>query len=59
MPIVRSPFSSWLITSNLSSILIFFRGFFTCITLDDASLHLPLLLVTNVNAVEGGTTSAV
>jgi len=55
---VRSPFSNQLITSNFSSFLILFREFFTWTALGEADLRLSLVLVTNNNAVEAGTTSA-
>ena len=58
MSTVRSPFSSRRITSNFSSILMHFRGFFTWFALDDADLRPSLISVTNDHAVEGGTASA-
>ena len=59
MSIIRSPFLSWLITSNFSAILIvFFCRFFTWIALGNVDIHFSLILVTKANAVEGGTTSA-
>jgi len=51
-----SPFSSRLITSNLSSVVI--HRFFTWIALGDVDLHLSLILATKAKAVEGGTKSA-
>ena len=53
-----SLFTSRLITSNCSSILFVSRVFFTWVVLSDAYLCLSPILVTNDNAVEGGTTSA-
>jgi hypothetical protein len=49
MSTIRSPFSSCLITSNLSS----------WIALDDVDPTFSLILVTKANTVEGGTTSPV
>ena len=51
-------FSGLLITSNLLSVLIIFLRFFVWIALGDVDIHFSLSLVTEVNAVEGGTTSA-
>ena len=53
---MHSPFSSRLITSNFSSLLIVFRQFFTWTVLGDVDLHFSLLLVRKANAAEGGTT---
>jgi hypothetical protein len=55
---IGSSFTSQLITPNFSSIPVVFRRFFTWIALGDVDLHFSLILVTNVNVVEGGTTSA-
>jgi hypothetical protein len=57
MSTIRSPFSGWLITSNFSAVLIVFHRFFTWIALGDVDLRFSLILVTNANAVQGGTTS--
>ena len=51
-------FSSSLITSNFSSILIVFCQFFIWIALGDADLRFSLIWVTKTNAVQGETTSA-
>jgi len=51
-------FSSRLITSNFSVVLIVSRRFFTQTALGDVDLHFSLNLVTNTSAVERGTTSA-
>jgi len=51
LPTICSTFSSRLITSNFSSIMIVFCQFFTWIALGDVDLHLPLILVTKANAV--------
>jgi hypothetical protein len=53
---IRSPFPSHLITSNFSSSLIVFRGFFTWIALGYVDLLFSLLFVPKANADEGGTT---
>ena len=58
MPTICSPFSSQLITSNLSSILIIFHQFFTRSAPGNVDLHFSLILVTKANAVEAETTSA-
>ena len=58
MPTIRSPFSGWLIASNFFSVLTVLRRLFTWIALGDVDLCFPLFLVTNANAVQGGTTSA-
>jgi hypothetical protein len=47
MSTIRSPFSGWLVAR-----------FFTWIALGDVDLCFSLILVTNANAVQGGTTSA-
>jgi hypothetical protein len=54
MSTIHSPFSSWLITSNFSSVLIVFCQFFTWIALGYVDLHFSL----NTNAVEEETESA-
>jgi hypothetical protein len=54
---ICSPFSSWLILSNFSSIPIVFCWFFTWNALGYVFFGFSLSLVTKVNAVEGGTTS--
>jgi hypothetical protein len=41
---------------NFSTILIVFCQLFTWIALGDADLHFSLILVTQANGVEGGTT---
>ena len=53
---IRSPFSSWLITSNFSSKQTVFHRFFTWLALGDADLCFLLILVMKANAVEGETT---
>ena len=50
--------SSYLITSNFSSLLIAFCQFFTWIALGNVDLCFSLIWVTKTNAVEGETTSA-
>jgi hypothetical protein len=52
-------FSSWLIASDFSSVLIVLRLFFIWIALGDVDLCFSLILVTNPDVVQGGTTSAV
>jgi hypothetical protein len=59
MSTIRSTFSSWLNVSNFPSILTVFHRIFTWTALGDVNLHFSLILVTKVNAVEGGTTSSV
>jgi hypothetical protein len=54
MSTIHSPFSSWLITSNFSSVLIVFFQFFTWIALGYVDLHFSL----NTNAIEEETASA-
>jgi hypothetical protein len=51
-------FSSLLIKSNLLSVLTVFLRFFIWIALGDVAVHFSLILVTEANAVEGGTISA-
>jgi hypothetical protein len=55
MSTIRSPFSSRLITSNFSSVLIVCCRFFTLIALGDADLRFSLILVRKANAVEEET----
>jgi hypothetical protein len=52
---IRSPFSSRLIMSNFSSVLIVFHRFFTWIVQGNADLHFSLILVWKANAVEEET----
>jgi len=52
---IRSPFSSWLIASNFSSISIIFCQFFTWIALGGVDFHLSLMLVRKGNACEEET----
>jgi len=49
---IHSPFSSWLLMSNFSSLPVVFHQFFTWFALGDANLHLSLMLVRKTNAVE-------
>jgi hypothetical protein len=56
MSTICSPFSSHLITSNFSSILIIFCQFFTWIAMGNVDLQFSPILVTKANAVEGETT---
>ena len=51
-------FSSYLIASNFTSVLIVFCRYFTWIALGDVDLCFSRTWVTKANAVEGGTTSA-
>jgi len=44
--------------SNFSSVRTVFCRFFTWISLGDVNFSLSLILVTNTNVAEGGTTSA-
>jgi hypothetical protein len=46
---IHSPFSSQLVKSNFSSILIVFRQFFTCIAQGDADLCLSLIFISKAN----------
>ena len=55
---IHSPFSSRLIMSNFSSLLIVFCQFFIWIALGDADSCFSLMLVRNANAVEEETTWA-
>jgi hypothetical protein len=59
MSTIHSLFSSWLLASNFSSVLIVLRWFFTWIALGDVDLCFSLILVTNATVVQGETTSAV
>jgi hypothetical protein len=59
MSTIHSPFLSWLVTSNFSSLLTGLQQFFTWNALSDVDLCFPLILVIKANAVEGGTTLAV
>ena len=52
MPTICSHFSSWLITSNFSSVTIFFRQFFTWIAVGDVDLRFSLMLIRKDNAVQ-------
>jgi hypothetical protein len=54
----NSTFSSLPITFNVCSVLIVFCQFFAWIALDNVDLYFSLILVTEANAVEGGTASA-
>jgi len=45
MLIICSPFSSWLNTSNLSSVLIVFCRFFTCVALDDVDFIIIIIII--------------
>jgi hypothetical protein len=54
MSTIHSPFSSWLITSDFSSVLIVFCQFFTWIALGYVDLHFSL----NTSAFEEATASA-
>jgi hypothetical protein len=53
---IHSPFSSQLITSNFSSVLIAFHQFFTWTAVDDADLCFSPMLVRKAYAVEEETT---
>jgi hypothetical protein len=55
---IHLPYSSWLITSILSLILVAFCRFFTWNTLGNVGLCFSLILVTNANAEEWGSISA-
>ena len=56
---ICSTFSSWLIMSNLSYILIIFRQFFTWIALVDVDLHFSLILIMKANAAESYTSHTI
>jgi len=58
MSTILSWFSSPLIKSNFSSILIVFRQFFTWFALADVDLYFFITLVREANAVEEETTWA-
>ena len=51
-------FSSSLITSKFSSILIVFCRYFTWTAIGNVDLHFSLIWVTKANAIEGETTSS-
>ena len=55
MSTIRSPFSSQIVTSYFSSILIVRCWFFTLIALGDTNLCLSLMLVRNASVVEEET----
>jgi len=52
MQSICSPFSSWLILSNFSAVLIVFHQFLTWITLVNVALCFSLNFITKANAVE-------
>jgi len=52
---IRWPFSSQLITSNFSLILLSFANFFTWVALGDVDLCFSLMLLRKANAVEEDT----
>jgi hypothetical protein len=52
MSTIRSHFSSQLITSNFSPVLIVVRRFFTWTALDGVDLRFSLVLVRKANAVD-------
>jgi len=54
MTTICSPFSSQVITSNFSSVLIVFRQFCTWIAPSDVDLCFLLILMTKASAVERG-----
>jgi hypothetical protein len=60
MAYVNSSFTFFMLAYCIcfSSITIVFYQFSSCIMLDDVDLCFSHILVTNANAVEGGTTSA-
>jgi hypothetical protein len=58
MSTIHAAFSSWLITSNFSSMLIVFHWFFTWIAAGDVDLHLSLMSIREASAVGEGTTWA-
>jgi len=51
---IRSPFASWFIVSNFSSVLTVCRRYLNGIALDDIDLGFSFVLVTTANAVGGG-----
>jgi hypothetical protein len=55
MSTICSPFSSWLITSNVSSIPTVFLRIFTGIALGGVDLHFSLILARKASAVEEET----
>ena len=59
MPYINNlPFSSWLIMSNISSVLIAIRQFFNWIALGDVDVCFSLMLIQIANAVGKRTGSA-
>ena len=56
---ICSCFPSWLITSNFSSVTIFFHQFFTWISLGDVDWHFSLMLVRKDSALQVATKWAV
>jgi len=52
MSTIYAPFSGGLITSNFSSVLIVFQGFFTWIALGDVDLHFCIMLVRKVSTAQ-------
>jgi hypothetical protein len=56
MSTIRSHFASQLITSNLSSVLIVFRWFFTLLALSHIDIRFSLTLIRKFNAEEDETT---
>ena len=55
MSTIHSPFSSWHIMSNFSSMLICLSLFFTGIALGDVDLHFSLMLIRKAYTVEEET----
>jgi uncharacterized membrane protein SpoIIM required for sporulation len=58
MSTIHSPFSSWHIESNFSSILFVFHQFFTWFSVGHVDLYFFITLVRKANAVEEETTWA-
>jgi hypothetical protein len=58
MATIHSPFSSPLITTNVSSVPIVFRRFSTWFALSDVDLHFSLMLVREANTAEEATKCA-
>jgi hypothetical protein len=52
MSTIHSPFSSQLIMSNFSTLLIVYPRFFTWTAISDVDLHFSLMLVGKANPVE-------
>jgi hypothetical protein len=52
MSTIYPSFSSGLITSNFSSVLIVFQGFFTWIALNDVNLHFCVMLVRKASTAQ-------